>query len=55
MSLNTELANVRDNFYVNAPKSIADTIKESISSIKATYDPSSYHLPFVCIYIGEKV
>lgn len=47
MSLNTELAGVRDNFYANAPQSIADPIKESVENLKAAYDPSSYHLPFL--------
>ncbi|KAJ5492702.1 hypothetical protein N7539_001448 [Penicillium diatomitis] len=41
MSLNTELAGVRDNFYANAPKSIVDPIRESVSSIKASYDPGT--------------
>ncbi|KAJ5444860.1 uncharacterized protein N7458_008732 [Penicillium daleae] len=39
MSLNTELAGVRDNFYANAPQSITDPIKESLENLKAAYDP----------------
>lgn len=45
MSLNTELAGVRDNFHANAPQSIVDPIKESLENLKAAYDASSYHLP----------
>jgi peroxiredoxin len=56
MSLNAELAEVRENFYVNAPKSIVDPIKESLSSVKAAYDPSSWRLFFLDldIRVGKK-